>query len=558
MILKKFSCGILVFALSGFSSVFGAANDKYTDVNGGDSYSEAVNNMAVLAIMQGDKGKFRPNSNITRAEVAKVLETTLGYTKAPASNSNSFYDVKKGNWYTDIVYLAEELNLIKGTEKNKKKYFMPQGNLTYAEFATMAIRALGYKDGELIGKWPTNFINKANELGLFSGLGKVNTSASAKRSDVAVMINNMLNLSLNNTSNKLIGTVKDKLGVTVVNNAVTDTPAIDSSLTQNQVKIGEQVFTIGSNQSELLNDIGRNVKAYVKNNRLLYIINVAGNSVAFKTSRDGVSTGNTGMLYYKDPTGVDQSYNFKKDVKVILNGKSVGNLAEIKKGTDITAVDNNNDNNYDYVIGNKKTNSKIIYGKVVSITPASNSTLETATINGMVYDVKDGANVSLGQEASFIVEDDNLIVEVQGAQKASQDKLNYGFLTKVNDVGTGNNKAHYAKFMLLDGTIKDLVLADALNLKDYQGKLETYSMDSGNVANINIVAEKPLNKSNISSSTIVYAVRTDKDGSINNSEVVDPSTLNIEDGMNAYEITSDSSNKYKYVIIIMSYALSGK
>lgn len=176
------------FATTQFSDVTDAKYSNYVD---------AINFMSGLGIMVGStdkaddtKVKFGPDDNVTRAQVAKILDLALGYGKiVDSATAAKFPDVKADNWAAKYIAVANEKGLIKGSTSGK---FSPEGNVTYAQYATMALRALGYKDADLEGTWPFNFLSKATDLGLFNNLDTVAYDKAAPRKDIAVMTQNLL------------------------------------------------------------------------------------------------------------------------------------------------------------------------------------------------------------------------------------------------------------------------------------------------------------------------------------------------------------------------------
>lgn len=538
---------------------------NFTDVKQDASYIDSVNDMVALGIMQGDKGKFRPNDNVKRSEAAKVLEVSLGYTKPPKLNSNTFCDVKKTAWYKDIAYFAEQLKLIQGSIKNGKKYFQPDGNVTYAQFAAMAIRMLGYQDSELTGKWPDNYMKKAEELGLFKGIldnKTINEAQSAKgakstnnignvsmkRSEVAIMIDNTLNNLVKGTANTFLDKVKDKLSLKTITGIITDTPEFDSTLKKNQIKIDNQLYTIKSTSiDELVSDVGKKISGYVKDGLLISFSSVEGKTVSLTTSRD---LQDDGIIYYKDPTGIEQSYTVDKNVKICMSGKNSSGLTDIKAGSQVTLIDNNDDSNYDYIITSSAETKMTLVGKVISITPASGDILAQALINGQVYNIKSGVNVQLDKEQTFIIDGSNTIISAEESAQQVQNKVDYGFISKVDEVEASGTKCYYADINLLNGTNRNLSLLSPLALKECGGKLVKYTLDAGNMAQITVLDQSSLIKSDITKDTKIYMLYTNKDGSFKNVEAIGQLASTIKDGAKVYAVTKDANGAYDILVVV--------
>lgn len=110
---------------------------------------------------------------ITRAEMAKwIVEWKgLGYYYSYQTN---YSDVAKNHWASGYIQSAAEAGYLNGYPDGT---FKPEGTLTYNETLTIMVRLLGLQEVvESSGTWPTNYINKARELGLLDGIGRINYS----------------------------------------------------------------------------------------------------------------------------------------------------------------------------------------------------------------------------------------------------------------------------------------------------------------------------------------------------------------------------------------------
>lgn len=114
--------------------------------------------LKTLGLVKGDdKGLYRPNDTITRAEFCALvvralgLETAAQYLQTPTI----FVDVTPAHaWAYGYINVAVTKGIIKGYGDGK---FGPQDPITEAQALTMVMRALGYKDS-LPGQWPLNYI----------------------------------------------------------------------------------------------------------------------------------------------------------------------------------------------------------------------------------------------------------------------------------------------------------------------------------------------------------------------------------------------------------------
>lgn len=385
---KKIVSTTAAFAVlaGGVSPIFAAT--PFSDVADTAAYKDAVVKLAGFGIMEGSNGTFRPDDNITRAEVTKVLEVALGYGKIKSSAANQFSDVDSSKWYAGAVNYAANIGLVKGAVVNKKKCFMPEANVTYGQFATMALRALGYKDTDLEGTWPYNYVAKASELGLFDNIDEVDASAFAKRSDVALMANNMLNTNKKSETADAAGHVKtllekvaSKLGVTAISSGlVTATADTDNTLAANHVKInGTDYEAAVSNKEDLA--LGNKVDVYVKAGKIVQATKVAGDSITVTVSAVNAAAK---TISYVDANSVTQTLTLDPNFLIYKNGQTA-TLANLEVGATVTLVNNDTDTDYDYI-------NAAYTSPAYVVTNASITSDDAKTVGAVTYD---GGTISL-------------------------------------------------------------------------------------------------------------------------------------------------------------------
>ena len=140
--LKKLSLllGLIAIIVITTSICFAA---EFSDIKG-TKFEKSVNILVDLSIVNGyEDGTYRPNKDVTRAEMAKLIIVTLG--KETSANSlkgkTQFPDVVEGGWASGFINCAVSQGIIKGYPDGT---FKPNNNVTYAEAATMLLRALNY------------------------------------------------------------------------------------------------------------------------------------------------------------------------------------------------------------------------------------------------------------------------------------------------------------------------------------------------------------------------------------------------------------------------------
>ena len=152
--------------------------------------NDSANTMVKIGLMKGySNGDLGLDRKITRAEFATIIIRMLGYDKKPFTPSTniSFKDLNKKHWAYSSVRMAASLGYIKGYSD---KAFKPSNNITYAEAIAIMVRVLGYS-GDVKGKWPDNFIDKGEELGILKNL-EVESGSQITRGAVSILVVNSL------------------------------------------------------------------------------------------------------------------------------------------------------------------------------------------------------------------------------------------------------------------------------------------------------------------------------------------------------------------------------
>lgn len=134
--------------------------------------------------IQGDEGGIRPDSTITRAEMATVVDAVEEYTEE--ADVSGYKDVAKTDWFYKQVAKIVKANVMVGVGDNK---WAPQGNVTREQAAVIMcklkdvpvdtkanaadIRAqltkLGYTDANAVSDWAAPYILAAVQNGYMSG-----------------------------------------------------------------------------------------------------------------------------------------------------------------------------------------------------------------------------------------------------------------------------------------------------------------------------------------------------------------------------------------------------
>ncbi|MHB8928401.1 MAG: beta strand repeat-containing protein [Bacillota bacterium] len=198
---KKLFVALLVVAtVLGTVTTFASAG-PLADIEG-TKYEAAVKALTGLNIVTGfPDGTYKPNATLTRAMAAAIMVRALGLeeTAKLSKGATPFSDVPATDWASGYVNVAFAQGTINGIGNNQ---FAPLREVTYAELATMLVRAAGLAK-EAVGPWPTNFITVATKYGLTAGTG-FSASKPATRGDTALMTNVAVFDTKNPDTNKTI------------------------------------------------------------------------------------------------------------------------------------------------------------------------------------------------------------------------------------------------------------------------------------------------------------------------------------------------------------------
>ena len=186
--------GLLLALCMTFTMFIGVG--AYSDVEKNTYSSEAITILSNLGIFNGfEDGNFRPNDTVTRAQMAKIICQTLGYSEqAEASvGSTIFTDVPANHWASGYINVAQAQGIINGMGDDT---FAPDAKVTYEQAIKMIVASLGYDlAAARKGGYPTGYLAIASAEGITKKAnGKVGDAAV--RATVAVLIYNALEVQL--------------------------------------------------------------------------------------------------------------------------------------------------------------------------------------------------------------------------------------------------------------------------------------------------------------------------------------------------------------------------
>ena len=146
-----------------------------------------------------EDGTVRPEGDITRAEVATIFFRLLTDESRNEywSQTNDYTDVAEGDWYNNAVSTLSKAGILNGYEDGS---FRPNGNITRAEFATIAARFFEatYEGEDLFpdieGHWARDYINQAAHAGIVNGYedGTFQPQENITRAEAMTIVNRTL------------------------------------------------------------------------------------------------------------------------------------------------------------------------------------------------------------------------------------------------------------------------------------------------------------------------------------------------------------------------------
>ena len=374
--------------------------------------TEAVDACTALNIIGGyPDGSFKPEGNITRAEVTKMICVALNGGKNPAVSTNTtptFSDVRNNAnaaWAEGYIESCAAQGIVSGVGGGK---FAPNGNVTGVQLAKMLLVSLGYKsenEGFTGNAWATNVNVRAAQKGLYDGLEKMDTNAAITRDNAAQMVWNALQayeveyktnlvagadgkLSTQVTvQDKVVGSNNDKItllrdkydawvsvGTLIsidgknlqISMTSADAAASDYSVTKNNSTSYENLtFTkLDQDYSALL---GQKIKVVFKNGKTNDVIGVyaTGDNNSYTVNASDVEN-DKGDIKFNDKTykveltsGALKTYI---DGQAASANKTVANLVAMNNTANVlTLIDTNDNDKIDTVYVKTVTVEKVTY-----------------------------------------------------------------------------------------------------------------------------------------------------------------------------------------------------
>ena len=162
----------------------------FSDISDADT-AEAAEVLSGLGIVSGiSDGIYAPDSLLTRAQFCVLAVKASPYRDQVQSSAyrTLFSDLPAAHWAAAYVNLAQDHNLINGYGNGT---FGPSDSVTVGQAVTVALRLLGYTTEEIGAFWPEDYMQKASDLGLTSGI-RSSAYAAMTRGEAALLFYRLL------------------------------------------------------------------------------------------------------------------------------------------------------------------------------------------------------------------------------------------------------------------------------------------------------------------------------------------------------------------------------
>ncbi len=169
---------------------------SFPDVKENYKHAAAIETLSQLGIIGGyEDGTFRPDNNVERDEMAKLVYVLYTTFSDAGKGSVKFDDVTADNWAVGYISWCSAKSIVGGYGDGT---FRPDNNVTYDEALKMVCCVLGYTDFDS-DLWPTDVRQKAlRELKLGENI-EANGSDYLTRGQVAQLLYNALFVDMNET-----------------------------------------------------------------------------------------------------------------------------------------------------------------------------------------------------------------------------------------------------------------------------------------------------------------------------------------------------------------------
>lgn len=232
---------------------------QFSDMPG--DWSKAAMEKAVSSgLLTGSDGKIMPQENLTRAQLATILNRAFG--SSQKASLAAFADVREGAWYYDEMAKAVSM----GTFQGNGNKLSPESVVTRQEVFTVLARAFRlpsggssalskFSDASSVSSWAQSSVSALAAAGYINGTnGRLNPAANITRAEFAQIMDNMIKSYLTNSQtiakvpdgNVMVNAPEVTLkGVTINGDLIIGEGVGDGNATLDSVKVTGRILVRG-------------------------------------------------------------------------------------------------------------------------------------------------------------------------------------------------------------------------------------------------------------------------------------------------------------------------
>lgn len=240
----------------------------------GAGFIDMPNNWSTFAVemavenglLKGDNGKIRPEDNLSRAEMASIVNRAFNASgKAPLSK---FSDVLQGQWYYEDMAKAVQM----GTFVGFKDKLNPEKDITREEAFVVVARAFkisgeentalnSFSDKEMISSWAKNEVGAMVKAGYIKGSnGQIKAKENITRAEFAQLMDNLIKTYITKTGqyeSDLMGNVMvnkegvNLKGITIRGDLIIGDGLGDGEIILEDIKVTGRLLVRGGGQDSI-------------------------------------------------------------------------------------------------------------------------------------------------------------------------------------------------------------------------------------------------------------------------------------------------------------------
>lgn len=347
-VIKKISAALVVLVMTTSILVTSFAAQSISETHWA---KEKILKWFDLGIIKGSgSGDLRPDDNITRAEVATIINNVFGFV---SKSSLQFTDVKSNDWYADELLKAREAGYYNGytgnisnassfiTREDTSVMLLKVFNLEDSESKEPSI---SFKDSSNISGYAITAVGKLSEEGIIKGYpdGNFLPKANITRAEFISIIDNLVKVlcnapgtyaSINAAGNVITNKPSVELSDFTVSGNLYLTEGISSgNVTLSKVSVSKFIFISGVKGNINIIDSELNSVIITAKNDITNIL-LSGKSKVNKLTINGsakisAENGVKAILEVNSDNVTINGQKVQKGLVIVENGSFTQNISE--------------------------------------------------------------------------------------------------------------------------------------------------------------------------------------------------------------------------------------